>query len=108
MRRLDDHRLLNLEELMTRPYNMGGADCIYKNVLGVETIPNTSKEIADLVVEMMDKLDGTISYTEEEEALQQRFKSLTAEREVMIGLPGFEVQCRIGSYFLNQHQHLLG
>ena len=57
---------------------------------------------------MMDKLDGALSYTEEEEALQQRFKSLTAEREVMIGLPGFEVQCRLGRQFLNQYQHLLG
>ena len=74
----------------------------------METIPKTSKEIAALVTEMMDKLDGTLSYTEEEEAIQKRFKSLTAELEVMIGLPGFEVQCRLGRYFLNQHQHLLG
>ena len=99
MRRLDNHRFLNLEELMTQPYNMASGDPIYKNVLGVVTIQNTSKEIADLVKEMLDKLDGTLSYTEEEEALQQRFKSITAEREVMIGLPGFEVQCRPGRYF---------
>ncbi len=108
MRRIDDQRFLNLEELMTKPYNMAAWDTVFTNVLGVDPIPNTSEEIADLVREMLDKLDGNISYTEEEESLQQRFKSLTAEREVMIGLPGFNVQCRLGRHFLNQHQHLLG
>lgn len=108
MRSIKDDRFLNLEELMTKPYNMASWDTIYENVLGVKTVPNTSKEIADLVTEMLDKLDGKVSYTEEEEALQKRFRSLTAEREVMIGLPGFEIQCRLGRSFLNQHQHLLG
>jgi len=105
---LDDRRFLHLEELMTEPYSMAAWDTIFTNVLGVDNIPNTPEEIAELVIEMLNKLDGTLAYTEEEEGLQQRFKSLTAEREVMIGLPGFEVQCRLGRHFLNQHQHLLG
>jgi putative glycosyltransferase (TIGR04372 family) len=108
MRRIDDQRFLNLEELMTKPYNMGAWDTIFTNVLGVDTIPNTSEEIAELVNEMLDKLDANLYYTEEEEALQQKFKSLTAEREVMIGLPEFEIQCRLGRSFLCKYQHLLG
>jgi putative glycosyltransferase (TIGR04372 family) len=108
MRRLDDHRFLNLEELMNTPYNMAVWDTMYTNVLGVENIPNTSEEITELAKEMLDKLDDTLSYTEEEEAMQQRFKSLTAEHEVMIGFPELEIQCRIGRHFLNKHQHLLG
>ena len=108
MRRINDRSFLNLEELMTLPYSMGISDGMYKNVFRVDPIPNTSEEIAGLVAEMLDKLDGTLRYTEEDELLQQRFKSLTAEREVMIGLPGFEIQCRLGRDFLRRHQHLLG
>ena len=107
-RRTDDHSLLRLEELMTLPYSMATWDTIYSNVLGVEVIPNSSEEIRDLVKEMLARLDGTLSYTEEEEALQSRFKSLTTEREVMIGLPGFDIQCRLGAGFLSKYHHLLG
>ena len=93
---------------MTLPYSMGVIDGMYKNIFQVETIPNTSEEIADAVVEMLEKLDGTLRYTGQDEALHARFKSLTADREVMIGLPGFEIQCRLGRGFLRNHQHLLG
>jgi putative glycosyltransferase (TIGR04372 family) len=108
MRRIDDNSLLNLEELMTLPHSMASWDTIFTNVLGVDVIPNSSEEITDLVKEMLTKLDGPLSYSEEEEALQQRFKSLTAEREAMIGFPGFEIQCRLGASFLDKYQHLLG
>ncbi len=106
--RKKDGGFLNLEALMTLPYSMGVIDGMYKNVFQVETIPNTSEEIADAAVEMLEKLDGSMRYTEQDEALQSRFKSLTAEREVMIGLPGFEIQCRLGRGFLRNHQALLG
>lgn len=107
MRRIDDRSFLNLEALMTLPYSMGACDGMYKNIFRVEAIPNTSEEISGLVTEMLDKLDGTLRYTEKDESLQKRFKSLTAEREVIIGLPGFEIQCRLGRDFLRHHQHLL-
>jgi putative glycosyltransferase (TIGR04372 family) len=108
MRRIDDGRLLNLEELMARPYNLACWDTIYSNVLGVETIPNTADEITALVKEMLAQLDKSLVYTEEDEDLQHRFKTLTADREVMIGVPGFEIQCRLGNYFLRKHEQLLG
>lgn len=108
MLHLDGQGFLNLEELMTLPYSLGFNDGMYKNVFRVKTVPNTPEEIAGLVIEMLDKLDGTLHYTEADESLQRRFKSLTAEREVMIGLPGFEIQCRLGRDFLRQHQRLLG
>lgn len=108
MLRLDGRSFLNLEDIMTLPYSLGFNDGMYKNIFRVKTVPNTSEEIAGLVTEMLDKLDGRLHYTEEDESLQQRFKSLTAEREVMIGLPGFEIQCRLGRDFLHRHRQLLG
>ena len=107
MRRFDDGSLIKFEELMTLPYSMGVTDGMYRNIFRVETRPNTAEEISDLVQEMMDKIDGTLEYTREDESLQQRFKAIAADREVMIGLQDFEVQCRLGRGFLRLHQHLL-
>ena len=108
LRRIEDGRYLNLEELMGLPYSMASWGTVFTNVLGVEVIPNEAEEITDVVKEMLSKLDGTLSYTDEEEQLQRGFKAITAEREVMIGFPGFEVQCRLGREFLYRHRHLVG
>ena len=107
MKRIDDGRMLNLVELMTSPYNSGIIDGLYKNIYKVKTIPNTDLEIKNLCIEMMDRLEGTIKYSQEEEKLQEIFKKKTAEKEVMIGIPNFPIQCRLGKYFLNQHKNLL-
>jgi len=106
--RRQDGTCLNLEESMTLPFSMGVIDGTYTNIFKVATVPNTPSEIADAVVEMLEKLDGKIRYDEADEMLQRRFKALTAAREVMIGLPGFELQCRLGRGFLRNHQRLLG
>ena len=107
MKRIDDGRMLNLVELMTSPYNSGIIDGLYKNIFKVKTIPNTDLEIKNLCIEMMDRLEGTIKYSQEEEKLQEIFKKKTAEKEVMVGIPNFPIQCRLGKYFLNQHKNLL-
>jgi len=86
---------------------MGISDGMYKNVFGVETIANTSDEINDLVKEMLDYLSGTVSYSVEDQVLQQRFKTITANRETLVGLGGMELPSRIGRHFLNKHKHLL-
>ena len=107
MQRLEDGRMLSLVELMTNPYSLGVNDGIYMHINKVKTIPNTSLEIKNLTLEMLDRLDGTMKYSQEEELLQQDFKRKTADKEVMIGFPGFPFQCRIGNHFLKSHQILI-
>ena len=104
MQRLEDGRMLSLVELMTSPYSLGANDGMYTHINKVKTIPNTSLEIKNLTLEMLDRLDGTMKYSQEEELLQQDFKRKTADKEVMIGFPGFPIQCRIGNHFLKSHQ----
>ncbi|WP_341738406.1 TIGR04372 family glycosyltransferase [Microcoleus sp. CAWBG640] len=43
---------------------------------GIKVVDNTPEEINDLVLEMLDRLEGKFQYTEEDEILQQHFNSL--------------------------------
>ena len=53
---------------------------------------------------MLDRLEGIMKYSQEEEQLQKDFKEKTAAKEVMIGFPNFPIQCRIGNDFLKSHK----
>ena len=103
MQRLDNGKMISLIDSMTSPYNLAANDGMYRNIFKVKTLPNTSIEIKNLAIEMLERLDGSIKYTSAEEDLQSKFKRKTAEKEVMIGFPGFPIQCRLGNQFLKNH-----
>ena len=105
MQRLDNGKMISLIDSMTSPYNLAANDGMYRNIFKVKTLPNTSIEIKNLAIEMLERLDGSIKYTSAEEDLQSKFKRKTAEKEVMIGFPGFPIQCRLGNQFLKNHYH---
>ena len=107
MQRKDDGKMLGFKELMTLPYSLGITDGMYDNVFRIKTIPNTETEIKLLCSEMLEKLQGSVKYSQEDEKLQKIFKTKTAEKEVMIGFPNFPIQCRIGKDFLNYHKELI-
>ena len=46
--------------------------------MGVSVIDNTPEELRDLVIEMMDHLEGKYPPTEQERALQESFTNLAA------------------------------
>jgi len=66
----------------------------------LEVHENTAEEIENVVVEMMDRLDGRISYSEEDNAQQERYKKMADPY-------GVEWNCRIGREFLQGHPELL-
>src|SRR5574340_647903 len=68
---------------------------------GVMPIENTSEEILGLVREMHGVVDGTWSYDELDEILQNQFKSLLRPSHYGYGAGG-----RIGALFLRQHRVL--
>ncbi len=80
---------------------------MYDNIFRVEVIPNTSWEIKNICIEMMNILDGSIEYSENDEKLQEIFKRKTAAKEAMIGFPNTLIPSRIGKDFLNKHRNLL-
>lgn len=71
-------------------------------VRGIEVMENTSEEITAVAVEMDERLNGTWKTTEEDEELQQRFRSLFNPSHRYGGR-----QARIGAEFLRQHRDLL-
>ena len=99
--------MVSFERQMSLPLSACVSDGMYKNLYGIEIISNTPQEIRELVEQMMDTLDGKTGSTAEDASLQKRFKLMTAERETLPGLPGFELQCNIGRQFLQRHQSLL-
>ena len=68
---------------------------------GIKVEDNTPEEINELVLEMLDKLEGKIKYTEEDEALQERFKALPTPYGTN------PANCRIGREFLRKYAGLL-
>ena len=99
--------MVSFEQQMSLPLSACVSDGMYKNLYRIETIPNTPQEIRELVEQMMDTIDGKTDSTAEDASLQKRFKLMTAERETLPGLSGFELQCNIGRQFLERHQSLL-
>jgi putative glycosyltransferase (TIGR04372 family) len=68
---------------------------------GLEIIDNSAEEIMDVSMEMDERLNGTWVETEEDKALQQRFRSIVQRST------GVKCFGSIGANFLRQHRHLL-
>ena len=107
MRRRDGRNMVPFEKQMSLPLSCCTSDGMFNNLYGIEIIPNTSQEIRELIEEMLCKLEGRHSNTADDDNLQKRFKSMTAQCETLPGLPGFELQCSIGRDFLRRHAKLL-
>ena len=93
-------RQLSFAEIMAPPIGYAPHYVLAKT-LGLQSVPNTSEEICQVVTEMLDRLDGSLSYTQEDEALQSAFDAV-ADTNVCIG------NARAGRDFLRQHRALLG
>jgi putative glycosyltransferase (TIGR04372 family) len=68
---------------------------------GIRLVDNTAEDIHDLVLEMLARLDGTLSYTAADESLQNRYKQRAEAHGVV-------VLSRMGRNFLRKHAALLG
>jgi len=92
-------RLLSFAEMMAPPIGYAPRYALAEE-LGLAPVPNTPEEIREVVSEMLDRLDGTLSYTEMDEALQSAFDAV-AETNLCIG------NARAGRAFLRRYTRLL-
>jgi len=84
------------------------AECYNINVLaahGIELIDNTAEEILGSAVEMIQRLDGTMIYSDEDERLHKRYDELFLGHASRYGNHG--VNCRVVREFLRHHRELL-
>jgi putative glycosyltransferase (TIGR04372 family) len=66
-------------------------------------VDNTGEEILELAREINERLDGTFKVTDEDEELQNQFRSLLHPDDFLYGTPA-----RIGAKFLRENRDLLG
>ena len=97
---IKDHRHLAFDEVLLSPLRAFGMTEEFDAAV-VSLVDNSPEDIRDLAVEMMDRLNGAIHYTAEDENLQERFKTLL-EAE-----PEFATGARVGREFLSRYRDLL-
>lgn len=69
---------------------------------GLDVVDNSSEEIRDLALEMLDRLERRMTYSQSDEDAQTRFKKMMRPGHSTYGSAS-----RIGREFLRKHAHLL-
>ena len=96
-----EERYLSFAEALTS--SVGVAESLdYLASRGIRLVDNTPEEINDVVVEMLDRLEGKLKYSEEDEQLQERFDRMWIRNTHRANGRG-----RIGRAFLRKWVHLL-
>lgn len=94
---IQENRYLSYPEVLNASFGFTNAPR-HIAASGVRLIENTPEEIKEVVIEMLDRLDGNVLYTEDENRRQRRFDRLHNKA------PGVG---RIGRLFLRNHSHLM-
>lgn len=99
LRRKDDGRILTIGECMA-PGVFGALEPLYLDSLGVEAVDNSAEDIRDAAIEMIERLDGAVEYSEEDEALQAAWQ---AQGDPL----GMGPAPRVARSFLRHHPELV-
>jgi putative glycosyltransferase (TIGR04372 family) len=92
-------RYLNFEEVISSPLSL--AECTgYRASQGIKLVDNTPEEINEVAIEMLDRIEGKLRYSKEDEELQERFDRLYINNAC-------KANARVGRNFLRKWEHLL-
>ena len=97
-----EQRYLTFAEAFASPIGMSES-LSHRRAVGVRLVDNTPEETNDVVLEMLERLEGTLVYTAEDEQLQARFKTLKPNFTEQLGV----CAGRVGRAFLRKYAHLL-
>lgn len=99
--RMRSGKVLPFADALRSPVaNLRHADLFEAN--GVTNVANDPEEIKDLAIEMMDRLNNTAIYTDEDEKLQENFRTLFRPGHYTYGAIS-----RVGRDFLRRHSDLI-
>lgn len=98
---LKEQRYLSFKEVLNSPIGNFRYTPLYTEA-GVQVIDNSPDDIRDLALEMLERTEGTLTYTAEDERLQERFKSLMKP-----GHYSYKATSRVGRDFLRKYAMLL-
>jgi len=94
-----EHRYLTYDEILRSTLGLVVA-AEELDAACVSLLDNEPEDIRDLAEEMMDRLDGSIRYTKEDQVLQERFKTLLHAE------PLYATSAHVGRDFLRNHSSL--
>lgn len=100
-----EDRYLDFNEFFTPP--VGTACGRHYEMLDLEVVPNDPEAIKDLVLEMLERCDGSLKYSRQDESLQEQFRAITETCSVFYGAGKVPVNARIGRDFLLKYSALL-
>jgi putative glycosyltransferase (TIGR04372 family) len=89
---------VGFEQIFSTP--LGATQNVHDFPENIEVRDNTPEEITEVVLEMFDRVNGGVTYTEEDEQLQDRYFALALQCGSYKG-------SRIGRNFLNKYKNLL-
>jgi putative glycosyltransferase (TIGR04372 family) len=99
----DDGRLLTFAEALSQDFR-SQQRTLYRDEARISLRNNTPKQIRAVTQEMLDRLDGTLQYTEKDERLQAKFKELLARDRRQFD---YGHESRIGRDYLREFASLL-
>jgi putative glycosyltransferase (TIGR04372 family) len=73
----------------------------YLSSRDIVIVNNSAEDINNVVIEMIEKLENELEYTDEDEYLQKRFNEIAGKKK------SYRANARIGRVFLRKWQHLL-
>lgn len=94
-------RYLSFKEVFSSPLGNFFHDHLYLEA-GVRLMDNSPEDIKDVAMEMLDRIEGKAFYSDEDEKLQERFKSLMNPNHYTNGSIS-----RVGRDFLRKYEYLL-
>ncbi len=100
------NRYLNFMELLSPPVGVAAVQSNYDKK-NIKVIQNTAEEIRGLVQEMLERCNGRLQYSQEDEQLQKLFRSVTLDSGKLYGEENPVVNARIGRDFLRKHAGLI-
>lgn len=99
----DESRFLTFAEIMVSRFGQGNCFTQEYEKSNLEVIDNKPEEISAAVIEMIERLDGTVRYNDEDVRLQAAFKGMYKP-----GHYGYGAASRVGRDFLRGSVDLLG
>ena len=97
----NEQRHLGFREILDSPIGDFRFSELYREH-GLRPVENSAEDVLDLVLEMTDRIDGRLTYTSQDEALQAHFKALLKPGHMSYGAAS-----RVGRSFLTKYAYLL-
>ena len=94
-----ENRLVTFREILSPPLLQCESGQLFAD-MGIEFIDNSPEELWQITEEMVERIEGTVIYTDDDRHLQQRFRELTA------ATGGLSI-IGVGRDFLRKYRNLL-